>query len=97
MADVYLRLTGASDGDDGPFWVGMTGDLTVLNEWVSRPPERFTSLRRLSDDGTVKGTDSLSEEINDPSLPKDRPDVLENIAELVGVGDPDETASLCDD
>lgn len=96
---VSIRFSGAADGDDGPFQLASASGWQAFARWVDGLPSGFTELRKLTETGTVKNTAELSDEllsaeVTDFSPDKDIADTIEQLQEVLGVGDPDEVATV---
>lgn len=97
-----IYFTGAPDGGDGPFDLCCIGGWTQFIAWAESltPASSFAAIRELTDAGAVTGTDALSEQLttalHDHPPPEAVAATAEGLLELVGVGDPDETAVVTD-
>ncbi len=86
--EVSVVFTGAPDGDNGPFYLGRSAELLALDRRV----KRRGALAELIASGTFHGTDALAREL--AKLPADP--LTDLLKELVGVGHPDESATIVD-
>jgi hypothetical protein len=74
--------------------------LALVTDWVAAlPAQRFPTLAAFIRDGTVKNTKALAEELDVArhAYPVDKDALahtLERLADLIGVGDENETAEL---
>lgn len=102
MADMSIVLFGAPDQEsevDGPFYLTNGPGWSHACRWVgSSAAEEFSHLRALAEHGSIKGTDVLGVELAGAAILADdcTSGVLQELAEYVGVGDPDETIVLTD-
>jgi hypothetical protein len=102
---VAVTFHGADDGDNGPFDLASTGAWTEFIKWIETlQPIDNPQLTALAVDGEVKGTGALAVELEAALQlhPREAPNqtaaaaVGHALAELMGVGDPDETATITD-
>jgi hypothetical protein len=98
---VSVMFHGAPDGDDGPFDLASTGAWTAFVAAVDALPSAGNAaLRSLADQGEAKGTHDLADElaaaVSAGKLRGAAAGVAAELAAVLGVGDPDETATIAD-
>ena len=80
------------------YQLASAGGWKLFGDWVDTLPPRFKTLKRLSDDGEILGTDKLSDELSRALevYPPKRPVTIIAIALLdkIAGGSPVETASI---
>lgn len=94
-----VTFTGAPDGGDGPFDLATATGWSLFAQWADAlPADQFGAVRGLAETGVAKGTDRLSTELHDALTAKTPPPDVSHTALLllgnIGVGDPDETATV---
>jgi hypothetical protein len=95
-----IQFTGAADGGDGPFPLASANGWALFAEWAAALPAAASrAVRALADAGEVTGTDALAAELAAAlaAHPPENPavaDTARGLAELVGGGDPGETATV---
>ena len=90
-----ILFTGASDGDDGPFFLASASEWALFGEWAEGLPSEYAAVKALAD-GEVKGTDELSRQLTAAlAAHPPREPLPQGLLDL-GVGDPDETATVTD-
>lgn len=97
-----VHFTGAADGDDGPFDLSTARGWQLVAEWVATLPKADApKLRSLAALGRVRDTAALSAELaaaleSHPPTSVAVRATLDALAEVLGVGDRKETATVTD-
>lgn len=89
----------ADDGNDGPFQLSSATGWNLVSEWADSLPEGYASIKVLTDSAECGDTRELGRQLTEAleKFPPDNPDVkdtLEELLDLMGVGDPAEVAMV---
>lgn len=101
MPDLYVQFKGGDslgiEGGMGPFY-WLTCGLSQLAKWAGAEGKRYPVLSELIVRGTCHDTERLAADVTAAlkEAPKELTGMLADLAEIVGDGDGDESASLTD-
>lgn len=99
---ISLALSGAADSVEDPVSLANNADWTAFLHWVATLSEEdYSTLHGLADDGEAENSNRLSDELLTALEvePPEEPGALRaarGLAEALGPGDPDETATVTD-
>lgn len=91
-------FAGAPDGDDGPFPLATASGMSELSRWAAGLPDDLPAVKAFVEQGEFAGTDELSRQLvaamKDHRPPKHVRHTAIKLLKVMGVGDPEETATV---